>query len=53
MLGWTGTAICLLMSVLVIVGAANMPPPSVQPAAAPAPTLSAVPNVVGMSGQRI
>ncbi|GAA2889363.1 hypothetical protein GCM10010472_54740 [Pseudonocardia halophobica] len=51
-LGWIGTAICLLMTVFAFVGAARAPEPAavVQPAPAPAaPVLLAVPNVVGMA----
>ena len=51
-LGWIGTALCLLMTVFAFVGAARAPEPAavVQPAAAPAaPVLLSVPNVVGMA----
>ncbi|WP_433505317.1 excalibur calcium-binding domain-containing protein [Pseudonocardia halophobica] len=50
-LGWIGTAICLLMTVFAFVGAARPPEPAavVQPAAAPAPALLSVPDVVGMA----
>jgi hypothetical protein len=55
-LGWTGSAICVLMSVLAIVAAANAPVQAVQPvAAAPAPVapaLLSVPNVVGMDDRQ-
>src|SRR4051794_17026728 len=50
-LGWIGTAICVLMTVFAFVGAAGAPEPAAveQPAAAPAPVLLSVPNVVGMA----
>ncbi|OLL75247.1 hypothetical protein Ae168Ps1_3647c [Pseudonocardia sp. Ae168_Ps1] len=53
-LGWTGSAICVLMSVFMIVAAANAPVQAVQPvAAAPvAPALLTVPNVVGMDDRQ-
>ena len=54
-LGWTGTVICVLMSVLAIVAAANTPVQRVEPVAAPVPAtpaLLAVPDVVGMDDQR-
>lgn len=49
-LGWTGSAICVLMSVLAIVAAANAPAQVAAPVVAP--VLLSVPNVVGMDDRQ-
>jgi hypothetical protein len=50
-LGWTGTAICVLMTVFAFAGAAREPQPAAvqTAAAAPSAVLISVPDVVGMS----